>query len=147
MIVLSPNSLLTTVFVWCCDHLPVTVTRDYSSKVDGGERRKGIYYVQNGTTLCHVFWAILWVPLLITALISFLMFIFIAAHIGIHERNEDSWGFAGYFIPEIFMMGFALALVVAIFIGDRVYKIEFFKLLYVYLKGIKSKVCPLVTFE
>ena len=153
MIRLESSSLLTRYFVWSCDHLPLTTGR----YVEAGSRvkaRRGIFYVENGTTLCHIFWAIFWVPLFAAAIASFVLLYIVAVHIQAHavfmKANPDSGTLtdvASYFLPEMMMLGVALfaGCVILAIIGGS--KTGFFSLLWQYLKGIKQRVCPLVQFD
>ena len=164
MINLDTDSTLTKWFVWSCDHLPFTGTRDYGEgKPQDGERRRGAYYVERGTTLCHLFWAMLWVPLLAVAVATGILVLFVAAHVGMaHSPVKDQficglqtcrqmtyvdeYGVLSYFFLEGMMLTVVagVALLFTILFGAS--KVGFFGLLWQYLKGIKQHVCPLVRF-
>lgn len=155
MISLERGSLLTRYFIWSCDHLPLT-TANYHVEEDGKEGecyRTGTHYVENGTTLCHIFWAILWVPLIAVAILSFILFMLCAVHVIMHRdfmiKNPDAGpvlNVATYFLPEAFMAGIALlaGCIILICIGGS--KVGLFSLLWQYLKGVKQHICPLVRF-
>jgi len=155
MINLESRGLLAKWFVWSCDHLPLT-TAHYIEGEGNGKRersRSGAYYIERGTTLCHIFWAILWVPLIVVAVIGFIGFILCAVHVIEHDtfmsKNPDAGlilNVATYFLPEAFMACFALAAgcIILACIGGS--KTGFFSLLWQYLKGIKQHICPLVRF-
>lgn len=155
MINLDANSRLSKWFVWCCDHLPLTVTRVYGGEGDhAGKRRTGASYIEGGTTLCHVFWAILWVPLLGTAFVSLAVFLFTSVHFLAHRdfirQNPDAGAVVdvlAYFIPEAFMLGavVVVGLMILAVIGGS--KVGIFRLLWQYLKGMKQRICPLVRFD
>ncbi len=155
MINLASESNLTKWFIWSCDHLPFTVTRIYSGENDHqGIRRTGVSYVENGTTLCHIFWAALWVPIAIAALAGFLLFILAAMHfyghqdfVASHPDASPLASVASYFIPEIIALVFATAMGIFILSVIGGSKVGFFALLWQYLKGIKQRVCPLVRFN
>ena len=153
MINLHADSRLTKWFVWSCDHLPFTTTYIYEGDKNCG-RRKGASYLASGTTLCHIFWAILWVPILLTAFCSLSMFMLTMAHFSVHQDFIRTHPYAGpvtsfmsYFIPE------GVALLIAAVIGVLILsiiggsKVGFFQLLWQYLKGIKQRICPLVKFD
>lgn len=156
MINLEANSLISRWFSWSCDHLPFT-TAHYQEVVDDKriyKCRSGAHYLSNGTTLCHVFWAILWVPLLVIAVACFFLFIIGAVHVLGHNdfvrQHPDSGVLldaAAYFLPEAAVLGGAIisGLVFLVVFGGA--KAGFFSLLWRYLKGIKQKVCPLVGFR
>ena len=147
MINLHSNSLMTKWFVWSCDHLPLTVTREYGEgKPSDGLRRNGAHYIECGTTLCHIVWAILWVPLLLTAFGSRCAFIFIMMHVKLYQDHSAQFGIAAAFIPEGFTLVAVLLAAVLVFSVIGAGKVGFFKLLWLYLKSIKSRVCPLVSF-
>lgn len=146
MIKLEINGRLTRWFVWCCDNLPLTVTRDYSKDKESGVRRNGAYYLERGTTLCHIFWATLWIPIAIGFFVSFLVFMLGMLHVAAYHDFGDKLGPAALLIPEAFALGIAalMALFILALVGGD--KSGFFKLLWQYLSGIKSRVCPLVKF-
>lgn len=153
MIRLEANNLLVRWFVWCCDHLIITVGtyRDDDGKK---QRRTGAYYVQNGTTLCHVFWASLWFPLILVAFAGFALSMITMMHVEMHYEfvanhpyANPALQFASYFVPEGFLLIFAAVVLVIILTVIGGSKSGFFSLLWQYLKGIKSRVCPLVKFE
>lgn len=146
MIKLEMNGRLTRWFVWCCDNLPATVTRDYSENKLNGVRRKGAYYLERGTTLCHIFWATLWVPIAVGFFVSLLVFLFGMLHVSAYDDFGDKLGPAAFLLPEAIALGIAvlLALLILTVVGGD--KSGFFKLLWQYLSGIKSRVCPLVKF-
>src|ERR1700677_1727750 len=101
MIKFSPDTLLARWFVWCCDHFPGTVTREYGNgKPSNGIRRTGAHYIAKGTSLCHIFWAILWVPLMWIAFCSFIVFGVIMLHVHLYRDNSDHLGIFAAFIPE-----------------------------------------------
>jgi hypothetical protein len=84
MINLDADSRLAKWFVWICDHLPLTVGDYTVNGSDGEEERKyrtGEHYLTAGTTLCHVFWAVLWVPLLGAAAFGFLASMIVMMHV------------------------------------------------------------------
>jgi hypothetical protein len=145
---LRSSDVATKWFVWSCDHLLFTVTREYGEgKPREGERRTGAFYVQNGTTLCHVFWAMLWVPLATVAAGSLVLFIFIAAHVQLYEDNGYKWGIAAAFMPEIVLLLLVTISAIIVFAIMGASKVGFFKMLWEYLKRFKSRICPLVSFE
>lgn len=144
-------------FVWSCDHLPLTVGQ-YIVKDNDGDRvsraRTAAYYITNGTTLCHLFWAMLWVPLAIAAAFGFVLSMVVFAHVAMHDSFvldhpyvSPALQVAAYFLPEAWLIVFAFAfgLIILTCIGGA--KSGFFSLLWQYLKGIKSRVCPLVQFN
>lgn len=146
MINLKSDSLLARWFVWSCDHLPFTGTR------------KGNCYLSEGTTLCHIFWAILWVPLLAIAFVGFFSFVMLMLHIAAHDNfiaskspgfvvDHPLLSFGAYFMPEAVALGMVGAggLIIFACIGGS--KVGFFQLLWQYLKSIKHRVCPLVRFD
>ena len=154
MINLEANSWLTKWFVWSCDHLPFTVTRIYGADHKDCGRRKGSAYIESGTTLCHIFWATLWVPVAMAAFSSLFIFIFVTMHFAVHQdfiKSNPNAGslasIASYFIPEGVALGIAAlaGLFILSMIGGS--KSGFFMLLWQYLKGIKQRVCPLVKFR
>ncbi len=156
MIDLDATSRLAKWFVWSCDHLPLTVTREYGDGKPGGVRRTGTYYLSHGTTLCHIFWAVLWVPLIATALVTAAAIFIAFAHVSLHNdfvsRNYElvydhpALDILFYFLPEAVVAAtVAIAgLIILACIGG--YKVGFFALLWQYLKGIKQRICPLVHF-
>ena len=156
MISLESGGILARYFVWSCDHLPLTTASYYvveeGKKIE--RRRTGAHYIGYGTTLCHIFWAILWVPLISAAIVSFFVFMFGLMHVLAHNdfmlKNPDSGAFvsaASYFLPEAFAAGIMLVAgcVVLACIGGS--KTGFFSLLWQYLKGVKQRICPLVRFD
>jgi len=154
MINLDSDSRLTKWFVWSCDHLPLTVTHIYDADGKDHGRRKGISYIASGTTLCHIFWAALWVPIAGTAIFSLFAFIIVIMHIASHDDFIKSYpdvgpvaNFASYFFPEgvALVIAAAAGILILSIIGGS--KVGFFKLLWEYLKGIKQRICPLVKFE
>jgi hypothetical protein len=135
MIRLARNSRLTMWFVGCCDYLPFA-----SSK-------KGIHYLENGTTLCHIFWAALWMPIIAVCLAGLAVFIFGMGHVAAYREYGYRIGPAAFIAPELFALGMAVVfatVALAIIGGD---KSGFFKLLRQYLSGVKSRICPLVKFD
>lgn len=147
MIDLHPDGILTRWFVWCCDHLPLTVTRDYGEgKPSHGSRRSGAYYLERGTTLCHVFWASLWVPLIGTALGTVLFCLFIFMHVALYRDKDNATGVWVAFIPEITVIAAVVPGAVVILAVMGAGKVGFIRLLWTYLKALKSRVCPLVKF-
>jgi hypothetical protein len=144
MINLRPNTILAKWFVWCCDHLLGTVTREYARP--GGIRRTGAYYLEHGTTLCHIFWATVWVPLMSAAAITIVIALFLAIHIDLYLRYSSQFGIASALLPEGVALGVGILVVIVMFAIMGVYQVGFFKLLWLFLKGIKNKVCPRVTF-
>jgi hypothetical protein len=156
MIRLEASNLLVRWFVWCCDHLPATTGYLLSEKpgAESGPAKTGAWYVENGTTLCHLFWACLWVPLLGTAFVGFVLLMVIMVHVEGHyefvAKNPDSnpvLQVAAYFFPEVFLLAgiLAVGIIALAVIGGS--KTGFFSLLWQYLKGLKNRVCPLVKFE
>lgn len=149
MINLETDSRLAKWFVWCCDNLPLTVTRDHSdeSKEPDGVRRKGAYYLERGTTLCHIFWATLWVPLAVLAVAGLTVFMFGFMHFQTYHDFNDKIGPVAFFMPEMFALAGAaiFGTILLVLIGGS--KSGFFKLLWQYLKGAKSRICPLVRFD
>jgi hypothetical protein len=145
MVNLRPTGNVAKWFVWCCDHLPATVAMDYGAKPVVS--RKGMYYVENGTNLCHIFWAILWVPLLIVAVASFVLFMVVIAHVALYREHSDQMGIVAAFIPEEFVLASALlgGILILAILGAS--KIGFFKLLWLYLTSLKGRICPLVKFQ
>jgi hypothetical protein len=130
MIQLDPNSLVTKYFLWQCDHNVFVTNAD---PVDNKYvRRKGAYYLEHGTTLCHIFWATLWMPLVAAAIIGFLLVMLAALHVSAYEA------FSAKFV-------IAAALLTLILMGAG--KLPFWKLVWLYLKGIKNRICPLVQFD
>lgn len=148
MINLASTSHLTKWFVWCCDNLPFTVTYDYT---DGDKptikRRTGAYYVGRGTTLCHIFWATLWVPIASCAAIGLLLFLIGIFHVEAYHSFGKTLGVAAIFVPEYIIAGIAIVVALFVFVIIGADKSGFFKLLRLYLNGIKNKVCPLVKFN
>lgn len=155
MINLESGGLIARYFIWSCDHLPFT-TGWYTVEEAGEEiarRRTGAYYVERGTTLCHIFWAIFWVPLIHAAFASIFLFVFSSVHVIVHDNFIREHPYSGpfvsaatYFLPEAFAIGIALAvgsLILAVIGGS---KVGFFSLLWQYLKGVKQRICPLVRF-
>ncbi len=156
MIRLESSSLLTRYFVWSCDHLPLTAG---NYVVKDGEKemwhlKTGRSYLESGTTLCHIFWAIFWVPVLGAAIIGSVAFYIGGLHFLMHRdfmRGHPDAGpllnVAAYFMVEWVMLGIALfaGCVILAIIGGS--KTGFFSLLWQYLKGIKERVCPLVQFD
>jgi hypothetical protein len=158
MIHLDTNSRLAKWFVWSCDHLPLTVTREHGDgKPPEGVRRHGAYYLSRGTTLCHIFWAVLWVPLFATALVTVAVFLFVFMHVSAHDdfvrHNYElvyyhpTLDILLYFVPEA--VAVAIAAIAGFFILALIAgsKVGFFALLWQYLKGIKQRICPLVHFD
>lgn len=153
MINLDAGSKLAKWFVWSCDRLPFTVTRIYDEDGKDWGRRKGASYLASGTTLCHIFWATLWVPIALAAFSSFCVFFLTVVHVLLHEdfikAHPDAGplaSIASYFMLEGFMLGMAAAVGILILsiIGGS--KVGFFNLLWQHLKGIKQRICPLVRF-
>lgn len=148
MINLRADDTLTKWFVWCCDNLVLTVTREYGEgKPSNGLRRTGAYYIERGTTLCHIFWASLWVPLIATAGAAFVACLFIYMHVDSYEHGKDQFGIAAALFPEGIVACSVLVGSLPFFIIMGASRVGFFKLLWVYLKGIKSKICSLVRFD
>ena len=154
MINLDADSRLARWFVWSCDQLPFTVTHNYDEDGKDLGRRKGASYIANGSTLCHIVWAVLWVPIAAAAFSGFFIFMFVALHFSIHSdfaMSNPNIGplanFAAYFIPEGLALGTAalVGIIILSLIGGS--KVGFFKLLWQYLRGIKQRVCPLVHFD
>ena len=134
---LDPNSAATKWFVWCCDH--------FSDFVTGNKKRNGAYYLEHGTTLCHIFWAAFWFPMILVVAASFLLFMTVAVHIGAGRDPmlQRGFGIAAYIFPEIMVALVALivgTLVLAILGASKVG-------LLAYLKALKDRVCPVVTFQ
>ena len=153
MINLNVDNKLTKWFVWSCDYLPLTVTHIYDEDGNDCGRRDGASYLANGTTLCHIFWAILWVPILGAGLISFLVCMVVILHFAAHEHfiryHPDAGPIAdimSYFLPEAFLISIAVLAGLTIFAIIGGSKSGFFILLWQYLKGIKQQICPLVKF-
>jgi len=148
MVSLRSNGMASKWFAWCCDHLPMTVTREYGEgKPRDGLRRTGSYYVENGTTLCHIVWVMFWVPLAVVSFGSFILAFVVLIHVAIYKSPENKYGVAGAFIPEIIALVTAICLsifVVAVFGAE---KVGFFRFLWIYLKSIKNRVCPIVEFQ
>lgn len=153
MINLSANSRLTKWFVWSCDHLPLT-TSTYRDDDNREHWHDGAFYVSAGTTLCHIFWAMMWVPLIIITVAGmgtvFIAMIHIEGHyefVAQHPDYSPALQAASYFIPEIALIGaaFPVLIVILAIIGGS--KSGFFSLLWQYLRGVKQRVCPLVHFE
>ncbi|HWX13483.1 MAG TPA: hypothetical protein VNY06_01160 [Methylocella sp.] len=155
MIDLDATGRLTKWFVWSVDHLPMTNGYIDSGKDDVPDTAKsGAWYVEHGTTLCHVFWAILWVPLLGAAFAGFMFSMVIMMHVEAHYEFVEKHPFANpviqvasYFIPEAFLLGVALLVGIIILALMGGSKTGFFSLLWQYLKGIKQRICPLVHFD
>lgn len=146
MINLDTNNLVVRYFAWCCDHLPLAVTRDYRVNTTVGVRRNSAYYVENGTTLCHMFWAMLWLPLLGTAFVAVVLLAFGLLHVQMYIEHGGTLGVAAFFMPEEFVLAVLPVMALIRFAIFGASKSDFFKLLWLYLKGIKSRVCPLVRF-
>lgn len=152
MINLDANGRLTKWFVWSVDHLPFTAG---SYKVEDEERyRTGEHYITNGTTLCHIFWATLWMPLITVAFLGLLATLVVMMHVlpGLdfaqkHPDFSPAAQIAMYFLPEW------VALLLAVVVGTIILaimggsKTGFFALLWSYLKGIKQRICPIVHFD
>lgn len=147
MIDLDPKGTLTSIFVWCCDHLPLTVTRDYSEDKRDGIRRTGAHYIEHGTTLCHIFWAILWMPILWAAAVAFIIFMIVMIHVAGYRDHGETMGVAAYFIPEMAAAGIGSLAGVVILVTIAASKGGLLNLIWEYLKGMKSRVCPLVVFN
>lgn len=147
MINLRSNSILARWFVWCCDHLPATVTRDYSVNKQNGVRRSGSHYIKTGTTLCHIFWAILWVPLLVCAAAAFGLSVFVYMHVDLYHKYSKNLGIAAAFIPEGFVFAFVATIALLSFSIIGASNVGLLKLIWLYLTSLKSRVCPLVSFE
>lgn len=154
MIRLQTANFLVRWFVWSCDHMPFTVTAVYDEDKRKHIPRTGAYYVANGTTLCHIFWAILWVPLLLAVFGVLFLILLLAIHVGMHNDIVNESGVTSpiasaalYFVPELFALGAGalFGFVLLALIGGS--KTGFFMLLWQYLKGVKSRICPLVRFE
>jgi hypothetical protein len=145
MIQLDPNSLVTKYFLWQCDHNVFVTNAD---PVDNKYvRRKGAYYLEHGTTLCHIFWATLWMPLVAAAIIGFLLVMLAALHVSAYEAFSAKFGIAAFFAPEFFVLGFVIAAALLTLILMGAGKLPFWKLVWLYLKGIKNRICPLVQFD
>lgn len=147
MVNLNAQGPVARYFIWCCDHLPATVKRDYSENKAVRVRRKGTHYISAGTTLCHVFWATLWVPLFIAALTGFMFTGLVAIHVGTYKDFGPRLGVWAFFFPEGVALVLMLAvgiIVLAIFGAD---KSGFARVLWHYLKNIKTRVCPIVQFD
>jgi hypothetical protein len=155
MIRLDATNILTRWFMWSCDNLPLTATRDYADKSrPNGVRRTGAYYVERGTTLCHLFWAVLWMPLIVVGIACFVFVVFVFIHIGTHDdfigRNGITSPLASalaYLLPEGFALGGALVIGIMILAVSGAGKTGFFKLLWQHLKSVKNRVCPFIEFE
>ena len=149
MIVLIPKSRLARWFVWSCDHLPLTaIPRIVNGKV---YHLTGSGYMETGTSLCHLFWAALWVPLIILVLLSLLLAVFVEVHLGLHMNTADTLGVWGYFLPEMAILGACLCgglvFLMAFLIHSYAGRVRFLRLLWTYIKCLKQRVCPLVRFE
>lgn len=163
MIVLDSRTKIARWFAWCCDNLPMTVTREYGEgKPDGGLRRGSAYYLERGTTLCHFFWAALWVPLIAVVVIAGCLALLVLVHAlsgltpvgrvcdaaGCREGLAvDKYGYVAFFFPDLGVVGvvIAAALIVSTIFGAD--QSGFSKLLGYYLKGLKNRVCPMIQFS
>ncbi len=155
MIRLETTNLLTRWFVWSCDRIPMTNGYIPSGKDDVPDTPKsGVWYVENGTTLCHLFWACLWAPMLLVAVAAFALSMLVMVHLEGHyefvEKHPDAPFIAraaAYFFPEMAILAFVIVFgtVVLAVVGGS--KTGFFSLLWQYMKGLKNRVCPLVKFE
>ena len=153
MINFDVNSRLTKWFVWSCNHLGGFTTATYRDADDKEHTKSGEYYVANGTTLCHIFWAILWAPLLLIVFSGFIITMFVMIHIEGHyvfvNKHPDYSPIlqtASYFIPEVIVLVGCLIVLIVVFAVIGASRTGFFTLLWQYLKGIKQRVCPLVHF-
>lgn len=136
MITLNKNSRQTKLFLWC---LKNPMTRHSYEKEDGTLwSRDPEWYLENGTTLCHFFFACLWVPLLIVGAFSFMAIALINMHMSLYEK----YGTPGLFIPSsVAMIAVSLiATIILIVIGSG--KIG----LSSYLYSLKNKICLRMEF-
>ena len=147
MIRLKTTNFWTRWFAWCCDYLPLTGTRDYSEDDPNGTRRGGAWYLEHGTTLCHLFWAMFWLPLAVAVLGASVAGLFLFTIVEVHIQTYYDYGAVGLLIPAGVVAGCVAVIgaLVLILIGGE--KSGFFKLLWSYLRGLKDHVCPLVKFE
>jgi len=146
MIDLQQNTFLVRYFVWSCDHLPLTGTTDYT-KGGEGERRYGSHYIETGTTLCHLFWVVLWMPMIVAAFSAAVAVMLALVQISAYENHRAKLGIAAFFIPEFIIMGAAAAIGLIILIVFGAGKSGFMKMLWLYLKSIKHRICPLIRFN
>ena len=137
MIKMSKGSLQTRFFMWCLQN---PMTRGSKKGPDGkDEYRPREYYIENGTTLCHFFWACFWCPLILMTPIVFVAFVLISIHVNAYE----AYGAPGLLIPSGVFVGCAAAVACAILAVIGGGKIG----LLAYLAALKKKICPLMKFE
>lgn len=144
MMKLNTSNLWTRWFVWCCDNLPGAVGYLPSSDPDAGAvGKKGAWYIEHGTSLCHFVWASWWAPLFYFMAFGVIVMLIVNMHIEAYHKV----GVAGLLIPiGILVSGVLLAFTIVLLVvgGD---KSGFFGIIGHYLKSVKDRVCPLVRFD
>jgi hypothetical protein len=137
MIILQKDSRQARFFRWCLNN-PFAIG-NYQKDDGTYEDRKPDWYIENGTTLCHFFWACFWIPMIIVGLLSFVLMMVFQAHVEAYNK----FGTIGLFIPSGMVIGviFTVGTIFLVIMGaDKVGLLK-------YLKAIKEKVCPRITFE
>jgi hypothetical protein len=134
VITLDKDSLKARFFLRCLRAIEgFTCGRDSDDKL-----KKPEWYIENGTTLCHFFWACFLVPLIALGLLSFFMLAIVSIHIIAYREH----GTVGLFIPIGTVIGTGLAVVIILLAilgaGNAG--------LLAYLKALKGRICPLITF-
>lgn len=136
MITLKKDSRQARLFRWCLQN---PMARGSYIKEDGtcGERPVE-WYLENGTTLCHYFWACLWAPMLIAVAAGLVL-----AMLGLmHMQAYDKLGPVGLLLPSGVVLGMALgvgAIFLAIIGAGKIG-------LSAYLMALKQKMCPRLEF-
>lgn len=137
MITLRKDSRQAKFFRWCLKN-PFACGTYMSSDQEVLQRDPG-YYIENGTTLCHFFWACFWLPLIEVGIITGI----ILCVVNIHVNAYHQFGVPGLFLPSGLIIGMMLivgAIFLAIMGADKIG-------LLAYLAALKQKVCPRMIFN
>lgn len=130
---IDPASRLGRWFVWSCDHLPAVSTRSSED------------HLERGVSLCFVFWATLWGPLLNLMFVAVAVTLFVLFHVVTYDHGQTELGGFGFLWPEVVLLGVLVTL--ALLVGLTAAFLGLDRLTGAYLRGLKKRVCPLVTFK
>jgi hypothetical protein len=103
------------------------------------KQKKPEWYIENGTTLCHFFWVCFWLPLIALGILSFFGMIITSIHVIAYREH----GTIGLLIPIGSVIGAFSALTIIILVITGISSCTG---LLAYLKALKERICPLITF-